>query len=81
MKYCEIIIDQSTDRDTSETTNVVEKIRALVETGDYDSDFRGDMAEVMRQASELFAKSTMYSPGKTRYYTEKVQAAATRLPS
>ncbi|MDO8336584.1 MAG: hypothetical protein Q7T74_07485 [Candidatus Saccharibacteria bacterium] len=81
LKYCDIIVDHSTDGDTNEVTNVVEKIRTMIESGQYDPDFRSDMAEVMRQAAQLFAKSTMYSPGKTSYYAEKVQAAATRLPS
>lgn len=60
----------------SSNASSLEKLQALVRDGEVDPRFRGTVADVMRNASTLFAESTKQIPGNTRYYAGNVVGAA-----
>lgn len=51
----------------------LEKIQNLMYSGNIDPDFCSSVADVMRFASGLFAKSTQIVPGNTPYFAGNVQ--------
>lgn len=81
IEYCDFLAKQATGSSAEQNSNLigVEKILALVRDGEYNPDYRGDMAEVMRQSSSLFAESVKHIPGNSKYYEGNVQGATSRL--
>ena len=59
--------------DWSPGVSSLEKIQNLMHSGNIDQDYCGSVADVMRSASELFAKSTQIVPGNTPYFAGNVQ--------
>jgi hypothetical protein len=54
----------------------LEKIQALVRDGEIKETYRGAVADIMRNSSDVFAESTKYVKGNTQYFAGNVIGAA-----
>lgn len=59
--------------------NGIGKLQSLVASNSIDPAFRGSVGDVIRLSSNLFAESSPYEPGDTRFYANKIHEAEKEL--
>ncbi len=67
------------DSDWQPESNSLSKIQHRMVSGDMNPAFKGTLADVIAESSQLFAESTAYIPGDTGYFAGNAQAMATRF--
>lgn len=65
---------QTSDSVWSQGTNGIEKLQHLMVSGNLDSKYREPIAQTIRDASTLFADSSVIREGNTPYYDGNVRA-------